>query len=132
MMPSDPASKAPFRRYHLLTKPATGGAPTNSMYFLNTNYIMYRPHRDRNMVPLDPDRFSVNQDAMVKLIGWAGNMTLSNARLQGVQRVVAGVERGPLGDRPRFQHPADFQTDIGVHPRGMMLLNNEDGVVRHR
>jgi hypothetical protein len=31
------------------------------------------------MVPLDPDRFSVNQDAMIRLIGWAGNMTLSNA-----------------------------------------------------
>lgn len=61
-----------------------GGAPTNTMYFMNTNYIHYRPHRDRNMVPLDPDRFSVNQDAMVKLIGWAGNMTISNARLQGV------------------------------------------------
>jgi hypothetical protein len=56
------------------------------MYFLNTNYVHYRPHSDRNMVPLDPDRFSVNQDAMVKLIGWAGNMTLSNARLQGVLR----------------------------------------------
>lgn len=61
-----------------------GGAPTNTMYFVNTNYLFYRPHRDRNMVPLDPDRFSINQDAMVKLIGWAGNMTLSNARLQGV------------------------------------------------
>ena len=66
------------------TNPSQGGAPTNTMYFLNTNYIFYRPHRDRNMVPLDPDRFSVNQDAMVKLIGWAGNMTLSNGRLQGV------------------------------------------------
>ena len=73
-----------FQGYSSDTNPTTGGAPTNSMYFLNTNYIMYRPHRDRNMVPLDPDRFSVNQDAMVKLIGWAGNMTLSNARLQGV------------------------------------------------
>lgn len=61
-----------------------GGAPASTMYFLNTNYLHYRPHRDRNMVPLDPDRFSVNQDAMVKLIGWAGNMTISNARLQGV------------------------------------------------
>lgn len=64
----------------------TGGSPTNTMYFINTNYLHYRPHRDRNMVPLDPDRFSVNQDAMVKLIGWAGNLTLSNARLQGVLR----------------------------------------------
>lgn len=63
-----------------------GGASTagNGMYFLNTNYIFYRPHRDRNCVPLNPDRFSVNQDAMVKLIGWAGNLTLSNAFLQAV------------------------------------------------
>lgn len=64
---------------------AAGGVPSGvHFYFLNTNYIYLRPHRDRNMVPLDPDRFSVNQDAMVKLTGWAGNMTLSNAFLQGV------------------------------------------------
>lgn len=61
-----------------------GGAPSSTMYFLNTKYIHWRPHSRRNMVPLDPDRFSVNQDAMVKLVGWAGNMTLSNAFLQGV------------------------------------------------
>ena len=61
-----------------------GNCPASHMYFLNTNYIHYRPHRDRNMVPLDPDRFSTNQDAMVKLIGWAGNMTASNCSLQGV------------------------------------------------
>jgi hypothetical protein len=36
------------------------------------------------MVPLDPNRFSINQDAMIKLIGWAGNLTLSNRFLQGV------------------------------------------------
>jgi hypothetical protein len=63
---------------------SVGGAPTNTMYFLNTNYIHFRPHAQRNMVPLDPDRFSVNQDAMVRLLGWAGNMTLSNAFLQGL------------------------------------------------
>ena len=61
-----------------------GAAPSNHMYFLNTNYIFWRPHRDRNMVPLNPDRFAVNQDAMVKLIAVAGNMTMSNAFLQGV------------------------------------------------
>ncbi len=60
------------------------GAPASHMYFLNTDYIFLRPHAERNMVPLDPDRFSVNQDAMVKLIGWAGNMTVSNCFLQGV------------------------------------------------
>lgn len=61
-----------------------GACPANHGYFLNTDYIFYRPHRERNMTALDPDRYSVNQDAMVKLIGWMGNMTLSNAQLQGV------------------------------------------------
>lgn len=61
-----------------------GGAPTNHMYFLNTDYIYFRPHQDRNFVPLDPDRFSVNQDAMVKLIGFAGQLTVSCSFLQGV------------------------------------------------
>jgi hypothetical protein len=63
---------------------AVGGAPTNFMYFLNTNYLYWRPSSKRNMVPLSPDRFSVNQDAMVRLLGWAGNMTISNSFLQGV------------------------------------------------
>jgi hypothetical protein len=43
------------------------GAPANSMFMLNTDYIHWRPHKDRDMVPLDPDRFSVNQDAMVRI-----------------------------------------------------------------
>jgi hypothetical protein len=63
---------------------SVGGVPNSFMYFLNTNYIHWRPHSQRNMVPLDPDRFSMNQDAMVRLLAWAGNMTLSNAFLQGV------------------------------------------------
>ena len=67
-----------------MTWSSGSGAPTNSMYFLNTDYIFLRPHKDRDMVPLDPDRFSVNQDAMVKLVAWAGNMTCSNRFLQGV------------------------------------------------
>ncbi len=61
-----------------------GGAPTSSMYMLNTDYIYFRPHTDRFFTPLGDDRFAVNQDAMVKLVGFAGNMTLSNAFLQGV------------------------------------------------
>ncbi len=61
-----------------------GGCPANHMYFLNSNFIKYRPHAKRNMVPINGERLSVNQDAMVKLIGFAGNMTLSNAMLQGV------------------------------------------------
>jgi len=61
-----------------------GGCPANTMYFLNTDYIHFRPHASRNMVPIGDDRYATNQDAMVKLIGFAGNMTLSNASLQGV------------------------------------------------
>ncbi len=61
-----------------------GAAPANQMYFLNTDYIYMRPHSKREYVPLSPDRFSTNQDAMVKLIGWAGNMTVSGRKFQGV------------------------------------------------
>ena len=60
------------------------GVPTSQMYFLNTKYIHYRPHSDRNMVVDERPRVSVNQDAEARLILWAGNMTLSNAFVQGV------------------------------------------------
>lgn len=61
-----------------------GNCPANTMYFLNTDYIHYRPHSERNMVVLGGERMNTNQDAIVKLIGWAGNMTASNCALQGV------------------------------------------------
>jgi hypothetical protein len=61
-----------------------GGSGGNIMYFLNSKHMFWQPHRDRNMAPLNPDRFSVNQDAMVKLTAFAGNLTQSNSRAQGV------------------------------------------------
>jgi len=61
-----------------------GNQTANTMYFLNTNYLKLRPHRNRNFVPIGGDRQAVNQDATVKLIGWAGNLTCSAPRLQGV------------------------------------------------
>lgn len=61
-----------------------GGAPTNTMQFINTDYLYFRPHKDRFFAPLGDDRFAVNQDAMVKLIGFAGNLTVSNRFLQGI------------------------------------------------
>lgn len=64
--------------------PPTGGSPASHMYFLNPNYLHFRPHQDRNMVVMDPDRYSTNQDAVIKMIGWAGNVTISNGFLQGV------------------------------------------------
>lgn len=61
-----------------------GQIDTNTMYFLNSKYIFFRPHRDRNFVAIGGDRQSVNQDAVVRLIGWAGNMTCSGAQFQGI------------------------------------------------
>lgn len=61
-----------------------GGMPANTMYFINSDYMHFRPHADRNFAPIGNDRFAVNQDAMVRLIGFAGNMTVSNRSLQGV------------------------------------------------
>jgi hypothetical protein len=62
----------------------TSGATSAHMWALNTDYIFFRPHRDRNFVPIGGERQSVNQDAVVKLIGWAGNMTSSGPQFCGV------------------------------------------------
>lgn len=56
----------------------------NRAWCLNTKYIHYRPHKDRNFVPIGGERQAVNQDAIVKLIGWAGNMTMSGSKFQGL------------------------------------------------
>jgi hypothetical protein len=59
-------------------------ATTDDAYFLNTNYIHYRPHADRNMVPLSPNRrYATNQDAEVQILAWAGNLTMSGSQFQG-------------------------------------------------
>jgi hypothetical protein len=61
-----------------------GFCPTGTLFMLNTKYIHWRPHRDRNMVPLSPNkRYAINQDAEVQIIGWAGNLTCSGAQFQG-------------------------------------------------
>jgi hypothetical protein len=54
------------------------------MYMLNTNYIFFRPHKERNFVPIGGERQAINQDAIVKLYGFAGNLTASNSFLQGL------------------------------------------------
>ena len=57
-----------------------GNASAGTAYFLNCDYIHYRPHAKRNMVSLSPNRrYSTNQDAEVQILAWAGNMTSSGA-----------------------------------------------------
>jgi len=59
--------------------------PLGTSYFLNTNYIHWRPHAARNLVPLAPNRrYATNQDAEVQIIAWAGNLTCSGLQFQGI------------------------------------------------
>lgn len=61
-----------------------GNIPASTAYFLNTKYLFFRPHRERNFVPIGDERMSTNQDAIVRLIGWAGNSTASGLQFQGI------------------------------------------------
>jgi hypothetical protein len=61
-----------------------GFCPAGTAFFLNTDYLFWRPHADRNMVPLAPNkRYAINQDAEVQILAWAGNMTTSGAQFEG-------------------------------------------------
>lgn len=60
-----------------------GGVPTATGYFLNTSYLFYRPHSRRQFSAIGSDRQSTNQDATVRLMGWAGNLTSSGLQFQG-------------------------------------------------
>ncbi len=61
-----------------------GGVPTATGYFLNTDYLHYRPHSKRNFSAIGGERSSTNQDATVRLMGWAGNLTASGLQFQGI------------------------------------------------
>lgn len=56
--------------------------PASQMYFINTDYMFFRYSPKRNFTPLDRVQ-SINQDAIVQLITFAGNLTCSNFSLQG-------------------------------------------------
>lgn len=58
-----------------------GGNQTSTrMDFINTKFVHFRPHKDRNFVAIGGDRQAVNQDAIVRLIGWSGALTCSGAQ----------------------------------------------------
>lgn len=61
-----------------------GNCPTNHMYFLNSKYLKYRPVSNRNFDQIGGDRWSINQDATVNIVGWAGNMTMRGGKFQAV------------------------------------------------
>jgi hypothetical protein len=57
-----------------------GNQTATRMDFINSKYVHFRPHKDRNFVAIGGDRQSVNQDAIVRLIGWSGALTCSGAQ----------------------------------------------------
>lgn len=59
------------------------GIPSSHLYMLNTDYLMFRYAPKRLFMPLDRVN-SINQDAIVQLVTFAGNLTASNLNLQGV------------------------------------------------
>jgi hypothetical protein len=61
-----------------------GYATATDMYFLSTDCMHWRPHSGTNMVPLGPkERTAVNQDAIVQVLGFAGNLTCSGPQFCG-------------------------------------------------
>ena len=59
------------------------GIPSNHMYFLNTDYIKIKAHRDADFTEL-PEARPINQDAVVMPFIWMGNLTISNRKRQGL------------------------------------------------
>ena len=61
-----------------------GFCPAKTAYFLNTKYLKWRPHAQRNFVSLSPkNRYSINQDAEVTILAFAGNLTSRGLQFQG-------------------------------------------------
>lgn len=56
---------------------------SSTMFMLNTDYLAHITHSDRDTEVVGGERASVNQDATVQLILWAGNMAVSNRKVQG-------------------------------------------------
>lgn len=86
---TDPGTaKLGFQNVMYQTAPVVyedAGIPASHMYFLNTDYLHFRYAPKRLFKPLETVQ-SVNQDAKVQFITFAGNLTCSNASVQGVYK----------------------------------------------
>ena len=52
--------------------------PTDTSYFIDTKALKFRYHKDRNFEAFGGKRVPLNQDAIVEMIGFMGNLTLNN------------------------------------------------------
>lgn len=80
-------AEAGFENVKFMSAPVVldniSGIVATDMYFLNTDYLHFRPHKDRNFVSAKGARLPINQDAQIEMIFWAGNLTCSASFLQG-------------------------------------------------
>jgi len=65
-----------------------GNQTTSRMDFINTKFVHFRPHKDRNFVAIGGDRQAVNQDAVVRLMGWSGALTCSGAQFNATYSIL--------------------------------------------
>lgn len=68
-----------------------GFCPAGHSYFINSDFLKFRPNSKRNPYHR-PSISSINQDASVEAILWAGNMTVSGREFQGVVVDTAATE----------------------------------------
>ena len=82
---SDDSASAGFMNLMFMDAPVyyDDQCPANKMYMLNTDYLFLRYAEGREFVPLG-EKASVNQDALVMPVAWAGNMAVSNRARQGI------------------------------------------------
>ena len=82
---SDESASAGFMNLMFMDAPVyyDDQCPSAKMYMLNTDYLFLRYAEGREFVPLG-EKASVNQDALVMPVAWAGNLTVSNRARQGI------------------------------------------------
>lgn len=74
----------PTLMFHQIPIGYSDQCPANRVYLLNTNYLKLRPHANRNMKVMAGDRIPVDQTAMMRILGWMGNITCNARQFQGV------------------------------------------------
>jgi hypothetical protein len=85
-------AEAGFENYKYKSAPVVldggigGACPASQMFFLNLDYLYWRPHTALNFAPMDEDeagRQPVNQDAVIKYVGLMGNITARGLKFSG-------------------------------------------------
>jgi hypothetical protein len=58
------------------------GIGASTLFMLNTKFLKLRPREGFEFVDM-PEKASINQDAVVRMMTWSGNITCSNSARQG-------------------------------------------------